>query len=218
MKVLPMPLAGDLDKLVNAIMSKAEEEAKSVITRAKEKAEDIIKKAVEEAKREAEKKASEIVRKKRSEVLNKKKSEVATIRVEAFRKVLHHKEELIKRAFEEAKKRLQEVVKTKEYEERLIEMLKEAVRVLGGGVIEIKLNERDMNLGLNLTVIAGELSRELGKPVELRLASEPGNFMGGLVAKSLEARIEVDYTIEGILERKWERLRSEVAKLLFSET
>jgi len=84
-------------------------------------------------------------------------------------------------------------------------------------VIEVRLNKKDKDLGLDLTAIANELSQELGRPVELRLASEPGNFTGGLVARSLEAGIEVDYTIEGILERKWRKLRSEIARILFSE-
>jgi len=213
-----MSLAGDLDKLVNAVLSKAKEEAEGIIAKAKEEAEKFVKSAVEEARRRAEKDASELIRKRRSEALSKRRSEVARARTEVTRKLSGYKEELIESVVEEVKKEVQAIVGTKEYEERLVDMIKEAIRVLGGGVIELKLNKRDRDLGLDLTAIASELSRELGKPVELRLASEPGNFMGGLVAKSLEAEIEVDYTIEGILERKWRRLRSEVAKILFSES
>ena len=213
-----MSLVGDLDRLVSTIISRAEEEAKSIIAKAKERAEGIIKSVVDEAKAKAEKEASELVRRRRSEALSKRRSEVAKARTEVLRKLQDHKERLIEGVAEEVKKRVQRLVESREYEERLVEMIKEAVRVLGGRTIEIKLNKRDIGLGLDLTAIADELSRELGRPVKLMLSSEPGSFMGGLVAKSLEAGIEVDYTIEGILERKWRKLRSEVAKLLFSET
>jgi V/A-type H+-transporting ATPase subunit E len=213
-----MSLVGDLDKLVSAIISKAEEEAKSVVAKARERAEGIIKGAIEEAKAKAERDASELVKRRRSEALSRRRSEVAKARTEVLRKLQDHKERLIEGVVEEVKRRVQRLVESKEYEERLVEMIKEAVRVLGGGTIEVKLNKRDAGLGLDLTAIASELSRELGKSVELKLSSEPGGFMGGLVARSLEAGIEVDYTIEGILERKWRKLRSEVAKLLFSET
>ncbi|MEM4577103.1 MAG: V-type ATP synthase subunit E family protein [Candidatus Nezhaarchaeales archaeon] len=213
-----MSLAGNLDKLTETILQKAEAEVKNIIAKAKEEAEKIIRSAVEDAKRKAELEASGIIKKEREEALSRKRSEIAKARMEAFRKILDHKEALIEKALEEAKRRTQMIVETREYEERLIEMLKEAVRVLGGGVIEVKLNKKDAKLEPNLASIAEELARELGKPVELRLAREQGNFIGGLIAKSLDTGIEVDYTIEGILERKWKRLRSEVAKLLFSET
>jgi len=212
-----MPLTGDIDKLINTILSRAEEEARNVIAKAKEEAERFIKSAVEESRRRAEQEASELIRRKRSEAHSKKRSEVAKARAEVARKLLDYKERLIEGVVEEVKREVQAIVRTKEYEERLVSMIKEAVRVLGGGVIEVRLNKRDRDLGLDLTAIANELGRELGRPVELRLASEPGNFTGGIVARSLEAGIEVDYTIEGILERKWRKLRSEVAKILFSE-
>jgi len=218
MKVSSMPLAGDLDKLVNAVLSKAKEEAESIIAKAKDEAEKYIKSVVEESRRKAEKEASELIRKRRSEALSKRRSEVARARTDVTRELLGFKEKLIEGVVEEVKREVQAIVRTKEYEERLVDMIKEAVRVLGGGVVEVKLNKRDRGLGLDLTAIASELSQELGRPVELRLASEPGNFTGGLIAKSLEAGIEVDYTVEGILERKWKRLRSEVAKILFSES
>ncbi|MHC1637080.1 MAG: V-type ATP synthase subunit E, partial [Candidatus Nezhaarchaeales archaeon] len=161
--------------------------------------------------------ASEIIRKEREEALRKKRSEVAKARMDALRKVLDYKEELIENVVKEAKKRIQNIIGTEEYKARLVEMLKEAVRVLGGGVIEIKLNKRDLDLGLDLSAIASELSQELKKPVELRLSSNVGSFVGGLIAKSVETGIEVDYTVEGILERKWKNLRVEVAKQLFAE-
>ncbi|MDH5815519.1 MAG: V-type ATP synthase subunit E family protein [Candidatus Nezhaarchaeota archaeon] len=212
-----MSLAGDLEKLTSIIIERAKDEAKNIIAKAREKGEEIVKSAVEEAKRKAEMEALEIMRRRREEALNRRRSEIAKARADAYRRLLDHKERLIEKVVEETKKRLQEIVESKEYERALVEMLKEAVKVLGGGAIEVKLNKRDAKLGLNLADIAKEIARELGEPVELRLASEPGDFMGGLVAKSLKVEIEVDYTIEGILERKWRKLRSEIAKMLFSE-
>lgn len=212
-----MSLVGDVSKLTETILHGAEAEAKNVIARAKEKAEETIRNVVEDVRRRAETEASEIMKRRREEALSRKRSEIAKARMEALRRLLDHKEALIERVIEEARKRVQQIVGTKEYEEALIRMLKEAVKVLGGGDIEVKLNKRDAKLGSNLEAIAKELTREIGEPVELRLASEPGDFIGGLVAKSLKVGIEVDYTIEGILERKWKKLRSEIAKLLFSE-
>lgn len=212
-----MSFTGNLEKLTSVIVEKAKKEAENVIAKAREKSEEIVRKAVEDARRRAEAEALDIVKRRREEALSRRRSEVARARTEMFRKLLDHKEKLIEKVVEEVKKRIQKVVETKEYQERLVEMIKEAVRVLGGGIIELKLNRRDMKLDLNLTAIAKELTQELGEPVELRISSEPGDFIGGLVARSLKVGIEVDYTVEGILERKWKKLRSEVAKLLFSE-
>lgn len=212
-----MHIVGDLEKFTNLIVEKAREEARNIVAKAKEKAEEIMRKTIEETRRRAESEALEIVRKRREEALSRKRSEIAKARTEMSKKLLDHKERLIEKVVEEAKKRIQNV-ENKEYRERLVEMIKEAVRVLGGGVIEIKLNRRDMRLGLDLTAIAKELTQELGEPVELIIANETGDFIGGFIARSLKVGIEVDYTIEGILERKWKKLRSEIARLLFSES
>ena len=212
-----MSSVGDVNKLIKTITESAEAEAQKIIGKAKEKADEIIRKAVEEAKSKAESEASEIIRKERDEALRKRRSEVAKARMEAFRRVLDYKEKLIKGVVEEARKRIQDFVKSESYRKKLEEMIKDAIKVLGGGTIELKLNERDSKLGIDLKALANEVARELNKAVELKLSSEVGNFTGGLIARSIEGGIEVDYTIEGILDRKWRNLRIEVAKILFGE-
>ncbi|MDI9620157.1 MAG: V-type ATP synthase subunit E family protein [Candidatus Nezhaarchaeota archaeon] len=210
-----MAIIGNLDKLIEVIAKNAEEEAQRVIAKAKERANDIIKGAVEEAKSRAEREASELLKKEREGALRKRRSEITKMRMEAFRKVLEHKERLIEEVVEEAKRRVNEYVKTEDYKNRLVNLIKEAIRVLNGGPIELRLNRRDLALNLDLKAISAELGRELNRSVELRVSE--GSFLAGLVAKSAETGIEVDYTVEGILERKWKNLRVEVAKLLFTK-
>ncbi|MCS7140290.1 MAG: V-type ATP synthase subunit E family protein [Candidatus Nezhaarchaeota archaeon] len=216
-KARTVTIAGNLEGLIEAIVNEAKAEAQKIIAKAKEKAEEVIKKAIDDARCKAEFEASDIIKRRREEALRVKRSELAKARMDAMKKVLDYKEKLIESVFEEAKKRVQDIVKTQEYKMRLIEILKEAVRVLGGGIIEVRLSRRDLSLNLDLNVIARELSDELNKPVELRISNNPGDFLGGLVARSIETGIEVDYTIEGILERKHKNLRIEVAKQLFAD-
>ena len=110
-----MSSVGDVNKLIKTITESAEAEAQKIISKAKEKADEIIRKAVEEAKSKAESEASEIIRRERDEALRKKRSEVARARMEAFRRVLDYKVKLIESVVEEAKKRVQDFVKSESY-------------------------------------------------------------------------------------------------------
>lgn len=212
-----MDKLGDVEKLVKTIIEGAQQEAEKVISKAREKADELVRKAVAEARRKAEAEAEVIVKTAKDEALRRRRSDVAKARMDSMRMVLDVKEKLIESVAEEAKKKILEMAGSEEYKASLKAMIEEAIRVLGGGVIELVLNERDMKLGIDLHSIAKKLSNELGRKVELKLSSEPGRFLGGVVARSLEAGIEVDYTVEGILERKWKELRVKVAKQLFGE-
>lgn len=184
-----------VEKIIQQIKKDSEEEIKKIIDEARKQASDIIKKAKEEAKAEAKKIILEGKRK--GEAL--KKAMIAKAKQENKKAITKVKEELINKCFTDAYHKISKL-RGKEYEEIVKGMIREGERKLGKNCKIIITREEDKKIvdEMGLTV-AGKT-----------------NASGGIVLRSSDDKIIIDYTFDSILERNKEKLRIEVGRILFS--
>jgi V/A-type H+/Na+-transporting ATPase subunit E len=187
----------DVRKESEAIIRNAELEAKENLRVGKEEAD----KAYQSIIDEATKKANE-----------EKRKRASLTDVEIRNRLLQTKEELVETAFEKAVMKLGEFTKTKAYHGFLLELIEKTAKRLGEKKIIIKVNSQD-----RVWLSQGSLksiSKKLN--MDLDLATENENSLGGCIIQTIDEKIFLDNTLDSRLRRLKEELRSKVAKILFS--
>lgn len=204
-------MSAGTSKIVESIMSVAQEKADVIIQDANAEVSAIQAKAEKTA--EAEKTKILENGKKQSDM--RYQQIISEAKMNARRAELGAKEEVIEAAFNQAVGEL----KTKassgddEYEDSLSKMIKEAADEIGGDNLIIQLNEADTEKFKKELSATGSDSFQL-EGINFTLG-EPIDAMGGAILKTVNGDIEVNNTIEARLERFKSILRSEVAEILF---
>ncbi len=180
----------DYEKEIENIIKSAKEEAKNIEENAKRKAEEIRKRILDEAKREAEKEREKIL---------------SLSKLEARKLISSVKEEMINRVIKRATEELKRIDIDK-YKQFLRKRIEEAIRLLNSDNLEIIVRESDMEY-------IREIVRNLNRNVKISKINT--EISGGVIIRDLKTNIELNYTFEKILERKIDKIRTEVAKILF---
>ncbi|HAV20449.1 MAG: V-type ATP synthase subunit E family protein [Bacillota bacterium] len=196
-----------LEKMKEAILQEAQLKADEIIEAATRDAEKIL----QEAQAEADKKREQELAEARGKARENARRILTLADLDARRKLLAAKEELIEEAFSSAKERLASL-EPEVYRDYLKQSLLEVVRDTGGDVI---MSERDRStLGKE---IIDEVNAELAKgnhKGRVQLADTSGDFIGGFILSS--GKVEVNCTFDAILAREYESLLIDVASILFS--
>ena len=204
-------MSSGTSKIVESIMSVAQEKADLIIQDANAEASQINAKAEKTA--EAEKTKILENGKKQSDM--RYQQIISEAKMNARRAELGAKEEVIEAAFNQAVGELKTKASSgdEEYTNSLSKMIKEAADELGSNDLILQLNEADTQTFKNDLPSQGSDSFELGD-IKFTLG-EPIDAIGGAVLKTANGDIEVNNTIEARLERFKSILRSEVAEILF---
>ena len=190
--------------------------AEEIIDEARKEAEKIVKDAEKERKtildsakisaREREmwilKEAEKKVKKTRDQIL-------AEGRMKIKREFLRKREELIEQALEELKQALKKRTKSKEYEQFLFRTAETACNAIESPKVILYASEQDLK---RLEARLPQLSKKTNKEVALGRAIRT---IGGIRAESSDGAVVVDETLESRLRREQERLRVEIAKMIF---
>ena len=202
-------MSAGTSKIVESIMSVAQEKADGIIQDANAEASQINAKAEKTA--EAEKTKILENGKKQSDM--RYQQIISEAKMNARRAELGAKEEVIEAAFNQAVGELKIKASSgdAEYDDSLTKMIKEAADELGSKDLIIQLNENDTKkfkdqLSGVSTFQIEDITFELGEPIDT---------IGGAVLKTSNGDIEVNNTIEARLDRFKSVLRSEVADILF---
>ena len=201
-------MSSGTSKIVESIMSEAQEKADVIIQDANAEVSAIQAKAEKTA--EAEKAKILDNGKKQSDM--RYQQIISEAKMNARRAKLGAKEEVIEAAFNQATGELKSIAASgsDEYEDSLSKMIKEAADEIGRDDLIIHLNEADTNkFKQELSSDSFEL-----EGVNFKLG-EPIKAIGGAILKTSDGDIEVNNTIEARLERFKSILRSEVAEILF---
>ncbi|MFQ5710498.1 MAG: V-type ATP synthase subunit E [Candidatus Geothermarchaeales archaeon] len=192
------------DESVNKISQEAQEEAKRIIAEAKKKAE-----AIREEK----------MRAKRAELEAEERAELAMTRMEWRRKILEVKAECLNQVFEEAEKRLRDVIKAEgkpKYNEILLDLAVEGAVKMRGKRFIILSNARDREtLRDGLKRIKKRVGEIKGEEVDIELGEEELKSMGGVMVYTSDMRQYYNNTLEARLLKSRERLKGEVFEMLF---
>jgi V/A-type H+-transporting ATPase subunit E len=191
----------DANKTANEIKSEAQKEAESILQKAKEEAELRKQNILKKGEKDAEMIYNRII---------------AEARLNAKKKMLEERENLIKMAIEKLEEDLVKLPKKEEYKDMLLKLIIEGVFSVGGGELILHLNKNDYEL-INddaLWAIEKEAEERLRKTTILK-RGEPVDIIGGCIIKTSDESKVYDNSLEAVFERNLESIRAKVADLLF---
>lgn len=194
------------DRIVAHIQSEAEAEITSVLTEAEARASAITEEFAAKAKAAEE----ELMRAGREAAEQRVQRQERTARLEARKEILGLKQELVSAAYDKAKEAILGLG-----EDKYVAFLaKQACGAALTGSEEILLSENDRSrLGEKIVNAANAALTQRGLPGELRLSKETRPVSGGLVLR--RGSIEVNCTVDKLLEMSRSSLDAEVASILF---
>ena len=204
------------NRIIDRILKDARAEAEIIIKDAQKSAETIIEKQRLSALHSAEKEANSLLKKAENEADIVRGKVSTDIKRRAGWMVLSEKNRLITRVLTEVKNRLVNMQNSEEYFPILEKLIVDASAVLGGGVLEVLLNENDTKLPLKLDKLVKEISDRIGMETHLRFSEQQITEVGVKV-RTIDNLIFVDNTFEGILSRRERELRLKIAQILFSQ-
>ena len=204
-------MSSGTSKIVESIMSVAQEKADGIIQDANAEVSQINAKAEKTA--EAEKTKILENGKKQSDM--RYQQIISEAKMNARRAELGAKEDVIEAAFNQAIGELKIKASSgdEEYKDSLSKMIMEATQEIGGNDLILQLNEADTQKFKDDLSSQGSDSFEI-EGIKFTLG-EPIDAIGGAILKTANGDIEVNNTIEARLERFKSILRSEVAEILF---
>ena len=176
-------------------MKKADEQCEAIRTRYRKMAEEEYWRILNKGKQEAENRAQRMR---------------SVAQAEAKKQMLSLKQEMIGKVFEMAVEKILSMP-----EDQYVDFLKSlAVKASRTGKEQIILSPGDRaRYGKKIAVAANEALLAKGKTASLTLSEKTGGFRGGLILS--EGRVEVNCSIETIIELRRNELAGEVAKLLY---
>ncbi len=196
----------------NKILNDAQLKATAIISKAKEDYEKKLKEFEDNIKRKYE----VLVENAKSEAKQIIERKIAETRVYVNRIILDKKEELIERAFSKAFEILKTIIKTDKYKKFLEDAVYSTAKYMGGGDLTVYVNDETVIENQTLDKIAQKVTRELGVKTTIRIGEKRIKALGGIIMKNKDGDIEVNNTIETLIEKAKNTIRSKVAKILFS--
>lgn len=205
----------EANKIANRILVDAKEDAESIVLEARKAAEMMIEEQKDLGRQRASERVAAILTDARNEVRLIQRATLTETKRKANWAVLSEKDRLIANVMNEAKLKLVELTKTQKYLPLLEKLLVQAGTGLGGGNMQVVLNQHDSNLPLKLDRLAKEIETKTGMKTRLELSKERLNASGGVAVRTPDGKVVVDNTFETILRRREIDLKPRMAKLLF---
>ena len=203
------------NRILDRILNDAREEAKAIIKEAKRSAEMLLEKQRKLALHSAEKEVYSLLKRAENEAAVIKGKVTTDIKRRAGWVVLSEKERLVTSVLNEVKNRLVNLQKSEEYLPVLEKLIVDAGIVLGGGTLEVMLNENDSSLPLKLNKLEKKIADGTGVKTRLKISKQQIKAVG-VIVKTNDGKIFVDNTFEAILSRRERELRLKIARILFS--
>ncbi len=183
------------EKIIEQIKIDTDNEIKKIITNAEEQAKNIIR----NTKKEAEQDVNRILSNGKQQSENIKKIHISKANQDIKREIMNAREDIIEQCFTKAHHELS-IMKGKNYE-KIVKKL-----------IEDGMNKLRRKCSLLISRASDKtIAEELGLSIEGRIETA-----GGVIIKSIDSRVTLDYTFDGILKREKGRIRRKVGKILFS--
>jgi V/A-type H+/Na+-transporting ATPase subunit E len=180
------------EERINGIMKQAHQDAEEIKRTAEEKAEPIKKSYLDSAEKSFESERNKLIYNAKSEIKMD---------------VIKAKDEMIQRAFIDAKKSLDDLRDRESYKRRFTSMIQEAMHELGGEKTRLHIDGRDENL---CKQILDELNENSEIVVDLTSA-------GGLNVSTRDEKVVVFNTIESRLDRAREFLERQIFATLYGD-
>ncbi|MEF8878970.1 MAG: V-type ATP synthase subunit E family protein [Candidatus Thermoplasmatota archaeon] len=183
------------EKIIEKIKKDSQRKTQEIINDAEQQAEEIKQKAKDEAKKQAEQIISNGEKKSKNiERINESKANQ-----ENKKKILDAKEEIINQCFQKAK-------------EKLADLTEEEYKKIVKSYIENGKKQLDDNAK---AWISRDVDKKIVEQEDIEVEKKI-DAIGGIILKSADGKLTLDYTFENILQRDKDRLRVKIGKKLFS--
>ena len=202
-------------RITERILKDAREKTKTIVKDAQESAELMIEDRKQSARLTAEKEVNSLLKRAENEAEIIKGKVSTEIKKRASWIVLSEKERLVTSVLNEVKNKLVNLQKSEEYLPVLKKLIVDAGEVLGGGAMEVMLNEKDLSLPLKLDALNKKIADRTCVKTKLNFSKQQIKPVG-VIVKTTDGRIFVENTFEAILRRRERELRLKIARILFS--
>lgn len=194
-------------RIVSHIEAEAQAEIDALLAQAQANAADIT---AEYAKK-AETEAAELLRAGKESAEQRVQRQERTTRLEARKDILGLKQELVASAYDKAR----DAILAMDEDKYVAFLAEQAGAAALTGHEEIVLNKADRDrIGAKLLAAANAAAVKRGLPGEMKLSDETRAVSGGLILR--RGSIEVNCTLEKLLEMSRSVLDAEVASVLFN--
>ena len=201
--------------IIERILKDAREEAKTIVENAQMYSQTTIEEQRKSARQNAEKVANMLLKKAENEANIIGEKVYTDVKRQAGWTVLFEKNRLITEVLEEVKTRLLDMQKKPQKHRKILErLIVNAGTALGGGELQILMNEKDAQLPFVLDELEKEISDRTRVNTQLRVSFQHITAVG-VVVKRGDDRIFVDNTFEARTTRFMDAIRTRVAKELF---
>jgi V/A-type H+/Na+-transporting ATPase subunit E len=186
-----------LEEMLSAIKTNTSAQRDKIIADARSEAERI--------EAEANAKSETLISQSRSqsekEVIEGRIRSIASFKLEAKRKMLEAKDEIMRAYEEQAASFLNDFTKSPEYKDFLLKVTKDGISQIGSDAI-VQINVRDRN------ILNGS---------GFQISSDPISSIGGAIITSADEKRRVDNTVESIFDDRKQELRLELMKQVFGD-
>jgi V/A-type H+/Na+-transporting ATPase subunit E len=186
-----------LDEMLSAIKTNTSAQRDKVIAEARSEAGRI--------EAEAKVKSESLITRSRSQSEKEAQEDrirsIASFKLEAKRKMLEAKDEIMRAYEDQASSFLNDFTKSPEYKDFLLKVTKDGVTQIGSDAI-VQVNARDRSI-LNSS--------------GFQISPDPINSIGGSIITSGDEKRRVDNTVESIFNDRKQELRLELMKQVFGE-
>lgn len=203
---------------ITSFVTHIEKETKSEIQEIQRKSENEANQIIEESKKKARAIIEEQKHKIAQEKLTSERSELAILRMKQNTELVKTKSEWLDRAFDEAQKKLFELLKdtnSPTYKKFLNDIVVEGIVNMKGSKFIIQSNQKTTDiLERNSTTIAKSASKAKGENIDLKF-EQNSDIRIGVIIQSDDKRQYYNNTLEARLNATRESFGGEVYTLLF---
>ncbi|WP_455369601.1 V-type ATP synthase subunit E [[Eubacterium] cellulosolvens] len=203
---------------ITNFLTHIEKETKLEIEKIKKKAENEANQIVEESNKKAQAIIEEKKNKTTQEQLARERSELAILRMKQNTELVKIKSEWLDRAFDEAQKRLYELLKdtsSPTYKKFLNDIIVEGIVSMKGSKFTIQSNQKTTDwIKKNNSTITKSASKAKGENIELKFEQNPDISMG-VIIQSNDKRQYYNNTLEARLNGTRESYGGDIYTLLF---
>ncbi len=191
------------------ILKRIREDGHKEAERIRKEAEGEAEKILEEVRREVGSVKEKTLHDAQVSLQDEKRRILTMASLEARKKVLEKKQDLIEESFQKALNHLGHL-SDEEYQEAVKKLL---LRTVESGEEEVIISPGEKRLTSALLDEVNEELHSKGRPGKLKLSSERRGFQGGFILKA--GRKEINNTFDSLFKEKREELEAEVAGILF---
>lgn len=195
------------EKIIEKIISDANEKAEEIIKKAKQDAESINeiahKKAADMAKKADENAASE--------AQTVKQRAIASANMESKKLILKKKQELIEEAFETARKKI-DTMDNESFEKLMISLMAKEAETGTETVIIAKKDQTRLSKDF-IDKVNSELKSKGAASASLKFSDEQRDIESGFILQ--RGDIEINDSFDSLLRQKKEELSAQIVKILF---